>query len=462
MRALLGLAFLCLAMPASPQYNWADAGMPGQTVGSLRLSVDPVLGLVATGLITETNNYYAQIIPYYRDGAWGILRGFRGNVQDATRFGDTLLVCGTLSAVIEEDGDSIPVSRIAALYDGGWHPYGAFDPNGSVRRLKVLDGELYAIGSFRYADGQECNGVAKRVGGQWVPVGQLQVIPPTSTPILTDAIKYQGDLYVCGVINLAPNGDNGIARYDGQNWSAPGGGILGGVSGGRAMAIYQDELYVGGSIYLSAGNVGHMIQKWNGSAWSPVGGHLRDWNNSTSGAARCYGLLEHDGRLLAAGGFQFAGGVPAQTFAIWDGARWCGTGDAINNESHSIALYNDTIYLASGRVVNGDSTNTVVKWVSGPLQGSVCSEPVGVEELNADDSFSLFPNPASAHVMLHQRSSNQARFEVLDAFGREVSRGAVRSNETIVLEVQDWAPGLYHVRWSIAERPVAASRFVKD
>ncbi|MFN3876502.1 MAG: hypothetical protein ACK4L7_11390, partial [Flavobacteriales bacterium] len=339
--------------------------------------------------------------------------------------------------------------------------FGSFGPTDLVRRLKVIDGELYAIGAFRYADGQECNCVAKRVGGQWVPVGDLEMLTPNNPPNLTDAIKYQGDLFVCRVPPLAPSG-KGIARYDGQSWSAPGCGMLGGFANGAAMAVYQDELYLGGTIYITAGNAGHMIQRWNGTEWRAMGGHLTNTNNDFSSAARCDALFVHGDKLLAAGGFQHAGGVPAQTFAIWDGTRWCGTGDAISNTSHSIAPYNDTICLASGRVVNGDSTNTVVKWVGGPLQGSVCSEPVGVEELHAGDSFSLFPNPASAHVMLHQRSSNQARFEVLDAFGREVSRGAVRSNETIVLEVQDWAPGLYHVRWSIAERPVAASRFVKD
>lgn len=436
--------------------------MPGRTVGSLRLAVDPILGLMCIGNITETDNYNAPIIPCYRDGAWSILRGFRRTVHDATRFGDTLLVCGTVNAVVEEDGDSIPVSSVAAFYNGGWHSYGNFGASDLVRRVKVLDGELYAIGSYLYADGQLCNGVAKRVGGQWVPVGDLQVLWPQNPPDIHDAVVYQNHLYVSGILNLAPNNAKGIIRYDGQAWSAPGGGIFGGSAAGLAMAVYEDELYVGGNFYQAGGNAGHMIQRWNGSEWHAVGGHLTNASNDFTTSARCDGFLAYEDKLLVAGGFKHAGGVPAETFAIWDGSRWCGTGDSISNLSHSIALYNDTIYLASGRVVNGDSTNTVVKWVSGPLQGSVCSEPVGVGELHADDSFSLFPNPASAHVMLHQRSSNRARFEVLDAFGREVSRGAVRSNETIVLEVQDWAPGLYHVRWSIAERPVAASRFVKE
>lgn len=440
------VATVLAAFAASAQSNWVDAGMPGRTVGSLRLVVDPLLGLMCIGNITETDNFNAPIIPCYKDGAWNILRGFRGNVTDATRHGDTLLVCGPLFAVVEEDGDSVTVSGIAAYYDTAWHSYGSFSQTDLVRRVKVLDGELYGIGAFRYADGHECNGVAKRVGDEWLPVGQVEVEPPTSTPNLTDAIIYQGDLYVCGVITLAPNDERGIVRYDGQNWDAPGGGLFGGVAGGRAMAIYQNELYLGGSFYLDAGNAGHMIQHWDGSIWRAVGGHLNDWNNTTNGAARCYGLFEHEGRLLAAGGFQFAGGVPAQTFAIWDGSVWCGTGDTISNESHSIALYNDTIYLASGRWVNGDSTNTVVKWVSGAMEGVVCSEPLGFSEEGppGHTTFAMHTSGYSGWTVLGLSTGTQ-RLDIFD------SRGALVHQVTLAIDPQGrgslqlpgLAPGLY-------------------
>jgi len=446
--AFLICTLLITSSKASAQNNWVDAGMPGRTIGSLRLALDSELGLLAMGHITVTNDYGAPVIPHTNTAEWDTLTGFRGSITDATRYGDTLLVTGNLYEVLSL-GDTIPFSGIAAYYDGAWHAYGTFQSTSLVRRLKVLNGELYAIGAFRYADGQECNGVAKRLGGQWVPVGQLAVEPATNTPNLTDAVLYQGDLYVCGSINLAPNSERGIARFDGLNWSAPGGGILGGVAGGRAMAEYQGELYVGGSIYLSAGNAGHMIQRWDGSTWRAVGGHLRDGNNTTDGAARCYALFEHEGRLLAAGGFQYAGGVPAQTFAIWDGERWCGTGDTISNESHSIALHNDTIYLASGRVVNGDSTNTVVKWVSGPLQGNVCSEPVGVVEAASIEpsAFALHPSAFGAWTVLGL-APGPCRLDIYDGKGALVHQTtiAIDAQGKGRLQLSDLAPGVYSCR----------------
>jgi hypothetical protein len=450
--------WLCLPLLASAQGNWVDAGMPGRTVGSLLTKADEQEDrLLAIGQITYVNDYASPAINSYANGVWSAWEGFRGNTTDVTHFGDTLLVCGTLYAVVEGN-DSVPVSRIAAFYDGAWHPYGNF--SSLVRRLKVLDGELYAIGAFRYADGVECNGVAKRVGGQWVNVGQLEVEPPTNTPNLVDAIKYQGDLYVCGVVNLAPNGENGIVRFDGQNWSAPGGGLFGGVAGGRAMAIFQDELYLGGSFYLSAGNAGHMIQRWNGTEWRPVGGHLRDRYNSTNGAARCYALFEYDGKLLAAGGFQYAGGVPAQTFAIWDGERWCGTGDAINNESHSIALYQDTLYLASGWIVNGDSTNRLVKWISGPLESVICSEPLGTPDITDTRSISLYPNPASTHTTFTWTGTGRVEHQLFDHTGRLVRSGSAMGSGIVTIPLEGIPPGLYHLRITAADRHPASLKLI--
>ena len=445
--------FLFFALPlsslAAAQNNWMDAGIPGNTIGIQRLWLDPnderMYAIGYVNMDEQPNNFGNKVIPYYQSDGWSVLSSFHGVLLDVTSYGDTLLVGGTLYAVSYQ-GDSTPVSSVAAFYDGAWHPYGEF--SGAVRRLKVLDGELFAVGAFQLVDGQSCNSVAKRVGGQWVPVGQLEVEPPTSTPNLTDMIKYQGDLYACGVINLAPNGENGIVRFDGQSWSAPGGGILGGVAAGRCMAVYQDELYLGGSFYLNAGNAGHMIQRWNGMEWRSVGGHLRDGVNSTDGAARCYALFEYQGKLLAAGGFQYAAGVPAQTFAIWDGERWCGTGDAISNESHSIALYQDTIYLASGRWVNGDSTNCVVKWVSGALNGVVCSKPLSVQsEALATEVFTLHPNPTTGLLQIQHHGLRPRELFARDALGREVLRQGVPHANTgpLTLDLAPLSPGAYLV-----------------
>ena len=428
---------------ASAQFHWADANLPARSVGLRGLYNDPQEEqLLAIGLTTTAfNDFTFTVIPACNEGSWTLGSAFSGWTYTAIRYGDTLLVGGGLTEV-----DGVPVTGVAAYHGGTWHSFGDFNSDYVIRRLKILDDELYAVGSFAVADGTVCNGVAKRQGGRWVNVGELAYLG-LNDPHFTDVIKYQGDLYVSGVVRLAPNGETGIIKYDGQTWTAPGGGILGGFAGGRTMAVYQGELYLGGSIDLNAGNAGHMIMRWNGSEWNSVGGHLRDQYNSTAGPARCLALLNYGDKLLAAGGFQYAGGVPAQCFAIWDGSRWCGTGDSFTGglECEALEVFADTLYMASGRIVNGDTVNRLVKWVEGPIEGTFCSSPVNVAEVALPITPSVYPNPGNGLFTLSAPGLAKTRYRIVDPLGRVVSQGLLGPQGATQLDLEHAAAGLYNV-----------------
>lgn len=75
--------------------------------------------------------------------------------------------------------------------------------------------------------------------------------------------------YIAGVIEGVDGLSlNGIARYDGTNWSALGSGIVGTVLG---MKIIGTDLYVVGYIQSAGGVPVNNIAKWDGSSWSSVG-----------------------------------------------------------------------------------------------------------------------------------------------------------------------------------------------
>jgi len=441
MRALwMGLLLISCACVA--QDNWRDAGMPHQTVGVREVFTDNIGdSLIAVGLITEVGDYGTLSMLQYRSGQWRTFATASGWVYTAVRYGDTLVIGGNLRAV-----NGVTVSRIAARFDGQWHPFGTFGDvgedlgNWSIRKLRVLEGTLYAVGSFEFADGELCNGIAKRENGQWVNVGDLEYI--AADPILVDVIEYQGDIYACGAVSLAPNGARGIIRYDGTSWTAPGGGILGGPSGGLCMAIYQDELILGGTIHRSAGNPGHMIMRWNGEEWRGLGGHLRDQNNDTIGEARCYALLPYEDKLLVAGGFWYAGGVPASRFAIWDGTNWCGTGDEWEGYGESLTIFDDTLFMASGYEVNGMPVDRVAKWVGGPIEGVECTT-VGVsEERRAADPI-VYPNPSNGLFTLNAERHANAPYRILDPLGRVISYGRLDALGSATLDLKHTASGVY-------------------
>src|SRR5258707_6999471 len=119
---------------------------------------------------------------------------------------------------------------------------------------------------------------------------------------------------------------NSLARWDGARWSAVGGGFDGVVS---ALAAYDDgtgpHLYAGGNFthaWTPSGPIPcHGIARWNGDGWSALG------TGSSEGVDGAVDALDvFDGgsgaELYAVGSFQHAGGLGAHHVARWSSAGW--------------------------------------------------------------------------------------------------------------------------------------------
>src|SRR5262245_62376301 len=104
-----------------------------------------------------------------------------------------------------------------------------------------------------------------------------------------------------------------------------------------ALCVYDPDdagplpahLYVGGGFDGAPGVASPCLLRWDGHAWSNVGGVL-----TSISTLAVTGLAVHDpdgdGPLLpllvAAGRFQTAGGVPVANVAAWDGQSWSAMG----------------------------------------------------------------------------------------------------------------------------------------
>ncbi|MBK8340218.1 MAG: hypothetical protein IPK99_09645 [Flavobacteriales bacterium] len=372
--------------------------------------------------------------PLFRrmNNAWDTLAVVLPQANALVLWHDTLIVGGSFSSL---NGQSY--AGIAAWDGSTWHAYGDLPPAGVINRLRVLDGELYALGVFETMDGVYCNGIAKRVGGHWESIGAINT---TSNCSVQDLAIYDGHYVAVGGISFPGNPYRDVVIQENGTWGPVGPqGLIGNFAYGRACAVYQGDLYVGGSIPLNAGNAGHGIMRWDGNQWNDVGGGLTYAPNDytyLTGASR---FVERDGLLFAMGSFLYAGGVPASGLATWDGTRWCGLGGHLDPPVYSIAFYQDTLYASCFINADGINVNCAARFI-GSSYADTCGVWVGLEEITEEPPL-LYPQPAQAGSWVHGLPQGTTRVHVVDRLGRSWQSGAPQ--ERALLLPITLPPGAY-------------------
>lgn len=408
---LLCAVLVCTSAQAQPY--WAPGNLPITALQLFQIYPDPdhdALYFCGGFSGDGTNSLNSNGVMRWQNNDWDTLGDFANFVRSVVVYHDTLIATGVFQAV---SGDSI---AYIAYYDGSaWQPYGELDD--SCRKLRVLNDELYVAGGFTYADGHLCNGIAKRVGGHWENVGELT--DEFNSAIVVDMVIYQGDLIITGSINLNST-QRDILRYDGSTWSAVGPyGLLGGFSVGKCLAVYKDELYVGGLFLLGAGNAGQAIMRWNGTEWNSLGVGPQHDNGSYQYNYQVESLTVHDSLLFVGGGFHYAGNVPASLIATWDGGRWCGLGGEHSDQVISSAFFHDTLYVSCGLEADGNPVNRLAKFV-GPSYEDTCSVSMGMAVAEEPErSAVVFWDDGDLCIRLPDNRQHQVH--LLDAMGRTVA-----------------------------------------
>ncbi len=170
-----------------------------------------------------------------------------------------------------------------------------------------------------------------------------------------------------------PNQLGHIAKWDGSAWSALGGPGENGIDGVvYSLAVYDDgngaNLYAGGDFMSADGATVNHLAKWNGSEWSAVG-------TGTDGIVLALTVYD-DGTgdaLFAGGSFTNAGGLTVNGVARWDGSSWSGlsgpsgTGVAPGRSVRALAVHDDGSGLGlyaggSFNTAGGVTVNRIAKW----------------------------------------------------------------------------------------------------
>jgi trimeric autotransporter adhesin len=272
-------------------------------------------------------------------------------------------------------------------YGGFGHPEPVTGTDLPVYCLAVYDGDLVAGGAFTTAGGVPANSIARWDGQAWHALGRG--FPGGRVLAM---IVYNGDLIAGG--EWSTWGKRHIARWDGTDWHGFGDGLENGTDADvSALAIYNGELIVGGW-FSSVGNGirASRIARWNGIGWGTLGSGVEaepgKWSN-------IYGLVEHQGKLIAAGDFRMIGGVTTSCIASWDGTSWSGLGGGLSGVDpayqhdptmvRTVAVYDGKLFAGGWFTRAGDvAASCIASW------DGVAWSPVGSGMNNLVRSLGVF------------------------------------------------------------------------
>ncbi|MFU8829094.1 MAG: GC-type dockerin domain-anchored protein [Phycisphaerales bacterium] len=230
-------------------------------------------------------------------------------------------------------------------------------PDNEIRTVQLFDdgtGEaVYAGGFFSTAGGQTVNGIARWDGTDWsalvspggIGVGlnrvyAMEVFDDGSGP----ALFVGGDFVTAGGVTV-----NGIAKWDGSGWTALTGPNGTGVDlQVNTLQVFNDgtgnALYVGGRFFEAGGEPINHIARWDGNNWSAVGGPN---DGNLNGEVRALAVYNDGGgpALYAAGVFTTIGLDVVNRIARWDGTSWTELtqpgGTGVDGEIRALEVFND-------------------------------------------------------------------------------------------------------------------------
>jgi hypothetical protein len=332
--------------------------------------------LFAGGAFSRAGDVVAHAVATWDGATWAALdRGCDAPVVGSTVFDDGDCPALYTGGSFQTNG-GVLTSEVARWDGADWGALGGGISGTSTSQVLALaefdDGTgpaLYVGGNFSSAGSVAASNIARWDGSTWTDVGG-----GTAGFSGVFAFKVFDDgrgpaLYAAGGFSSAGGvASRGVAKWDGSAWSAVGGGVAGSVS---ALEVFDDgsgeALFVGGSFSAAGTTSIRSIAKWNGSSWSALGTGVSSFSDIRALAV----FDDGDGPALFVGGsFLNPAGVPPNGVAKWNGSAWQAVGGGVgvfNSLVGSLAVFDDgggPALYAGGvfAVAGGTAANNVAKW----------------------------------------------------------------------------------------------------
>jgi hypothetical protein len=445
MRLTLTIAFLLYVIGISSQpIFWEPMPHEHSTNGQRDFIYSENLGLaIYCGVFVRSSaDYY---FAGYDGNDWVVLQdSVSGSISTLVDYENGILVGGQTTYVGDQH-----MPHMAYYENGEWsYPY-SFD--GFISKLRWCNDTLFALGAFDEVDGNTAYRIAKLAGGTWV--GVLDESDDISFALFQDIEYYNGEYYVGGNFQTE-NGPNDFAKLiDGQlvevspDFISFGGTLI------SEMVVFQNELYLAGTIYGGEGlNAGNHLMKWDGSNFSKVGCEMFREPGDYVGPSNVF-QLETDGEYLYCNGaFLYCDDFPMENLGRWDGEQWCSMHinsfyDSYTGEQpvRYLTMKEDTLMMYRFHQQNSiDPSTSFWKYTAG-TDTENCSGPLSVTEPDTPGQISIYPNPSTGLITLESENRIQ-RIAVFDALGQLVYQENAQSQTQVQLDISHLPKGLYLVQ----------------
>ena len=326
--------------------------------GSLALALALIGGIVVVGPVSQASAPAAMVPRSAADGGYGSFFNVSpglGNVVTSLAVGDDTLYVGGFFNGGSDDSMITSLSRTG----GAWTPLGQGigGPNGSsfVKTLTFKDDTLYVGGVFPNTSGVSgTTNIAAWSDGAWTSMKSFdgtQTNGDISALATVDDTLYAtgGFLSIGGV--AAPH----VAAWSDDTWHAMGSG----------PALYTQAITADSTAVYVGGNFAGGLSRYTSGVWGPLSPGL---DSSTDVSA----LALHDDTLYVGGTLYPTGGTAAMRYVVArsiSGNSWHALGPGLNRTVRSLAM--DPVHgllYAGGPFENpsdGDDTYIAQAWDEG-------------------------------------------------------------------------------------------------
>ena len=402
-----------------------------------------------------------------------------GTIVDCQFFKDTLYATGFFELICGE-----PVGYIAKWEDNEWQPasISISDPGHS---LDVINDKLYIA---KYEESIDSNWVYVYENATLQKVGSGVYLTTASgfseLPNIYDIIEYNGKIIACGEFDrVGEEAIQGIMQWDGNEWTALGSGLSANIQNTapvlfpHQMLVHNSELYVVGNFRNAGGIEVNGIAKWDGTEWTNLGAGF----NGT-----VYSISVFEEEIIVGGSFTESAGTTLNRIAKWDGTNWVAldfgfTPLSSNNFIfvHTLKVIDEVLYIGGGlkqitysdnstEVCNGivSYSNNTVNTFNGGVPNNdieaICklederlvigggvfgSGYAGITDLSTSSiekhytpEVSIAPNPFEASIFIDTEMEIE-QYELINEIGEIVKRGLFE--QRLHLNV---LPGLYFLK----------------